>query len=308
MFNRGADDELIIRKASAHGLGHLLPPYKEEVIDDDADEDGDAQENGRPSGVDLWQEDFWRAIIKAAESENPRHVALDWHKNLWKPAASCYAATKPEILNWFKAYNKERDYDQQVKPFNFLLTFQGKRREDLQFEDPDRVWNPREHEAKATAPYDKDPQKALAKLFDRDTGEPSEPSMLRHYKQALRQYHIHPEAKFLQGRQMDSGPTRRRHVFADIILPIGKEANEIEEDEAFGADEDSTVNYGLSPEQRAKMIAVIAAAPKRRLARTAGLSDHTIDNAVRGEVADSVLAGLFEAAQSITLKTQCGKS
>ena len=181
LFNRGADGELVIRKASAHGLGHLLPPYKEEVIDDGADDDDDDAEDGRPSGVDLWQEDLWRAIIKAAESEYPLHIAFDWHDNLLKPAASRYAATKPEILDWFKAYNKERDYDEQVKPFNFLLTFQGKRREDLQFEDPDRVWNPREHEAKPTAPYDKDPQKALAKLFDRDTGEPVEPDILRDY-------------------------------------------------------------------------------------------------------------------------------
>ena len=30
LFNRVADGELVIRKASAHGLGHLLPPYKEE--------------------------------------------------------------------------------------------------------------------------------------------------------------------------------------------------------------------------------------------------------------------------------------
>ena len=222
LFNRVAVGEPVIRKASAHGLGHLLPPYKEEVIDDDTDEDDDDAEDGRPSGVDLWQEDLWCAIVKAAESEYPLHIAFDWHENLLKPAASRYAATKPEILDWFKTYNKERDYDEQVKPFNFLLTFQGKRREDLQFEDPDRVWNLREHEAKPTAPYDKDPQKALAKLFDRDTGEPVEPEMLRDYRQALRSYHIHPEAKFLSGKWTDSGTTRRRHVFADFILPIGK--------------------------------------------------------------------------------------
>lgn len=295
LFNRGPEGELVIRKASAHGLGHLLAPYKEEVIDEDADDDED--EDGRPSGVDLWQEDLWREIIKAAESENPRHVAFDWHANLSKPAASGYASTKPEILDWFKTYNKERNYDEQVKPFNFLLTFQGKRREDLQFEDPDRIWNPREHEAKPTAPYDKNPQKALGTLFDRDTGEPIAPEVLRTYREALRQYHIHPEAKFLQGRQMDSGATRRRHVFADVILAIGKEANEIEEDETSGADEDSTVNYGLSPEQREKMIAVIAAAPKRKLMRAAGVSDHTIDKVILGEGSVQVLQGLYGVAR-----------
>ena len=310
LFNRGPDGELTIRKASAHGLGHLLPPYSEgphaptspneneekELKDEDEDE-------GLVSGVELWQEDLWRAIIKASEGDNPRHIAFDWHQNLSKPAASRYSATKPEILDWFKAYNKDRDYDAQVKPFNFLLTFQGKRREDLQFEDPGRTWNPREHEAKPTAPYDKDPQKALNGLFDRDTDEPIAPDVLRTYKQALRQYHIHPEAKFLRGRQMDSGPTQRRHVFAEMALPIGKEANEIEEDETFGADGDSTPSYGLTQEQKAKMIPVIAGAPKRKLAKKAGVSDHTIDKAKRGELSENALQGLFEAALRVTGQT-----
>src|SRR5262249_15909753 len=138
LFNRGPDGELIIRKASAHGLGHMLPPYKEEAASKDDAEEGDDNKE-RPSGVEIWQEDLWRAVIKAAESEPPLHLAFDWHENLSKPAASRYSATKPDILDWFKSYNKGLPYDEQVKPFNFLLTFQGKRREDLQIEDPDRV-------------------------------------------------------------------------------------------------------------------------------------------------------------------------
>jgi hypothetical protein len=127
------------------------------------------------------------------------------------------------------------------------------------------------------------------------------PDVLRDYRQALRQYHLHPEAKFLCGRQMDRGPTRRRHVFAEMVLAIGKEANEIEEDETFGVDEDSTVSYGLTEEQRKKMIAVIAAAPKRKLARAAGVSDHTIDKVKKGESSDDLLTTLYGLSVALLL-------
>ncbi|MGA7330006.1 MAG: hypothetical protein WBX25_37360 [Rhodomicrobium sp.] len=302
LFNRGPDGELVIRKASAHGLGHLIAPYKEEPASkDETEQDEDEEEDDEvlPSGVELWQEDLWRAIIKAAEGENPRHLAIDWHDNLEKPAASRYSATKPIILDWFKTYNKGLPYDQQVKPFNFLLMFQAEKNLEKVFEDGKADWNPREREPKPTAPYDKDPRKALSKLFDRDTGEPVMHDILRNYGQALRQYHLHPEAKFLQGRQMDSGLTLRRHVFVDDIDPIGKEANEIEEDETFGADEGSTVTYGFSEAQRARMIAAIAAAPKRELAKLAHVSDHTTDAALQAEVSDRSLQHLYEAALKI---------
>ena len=42
------------------------------------------------------------------------------------------------------------------------------------------------------------------------------------------------------------------------------------------------------------MIAEIAATPKRKLARVAGVSDHTIDKAVRGEVSDQMLRNICQ--------------
>jgi hypothetical protein len=103
---------------------------------------------------------------------------------------------------------------------------------------------------------------------------------------------------------MDSGPTQRRHILVDMTLAIGKEANEIEEDETFGADADSTLPYGLSPEQRTKVIAVIAAAPKRLLAKRAEVSDHTIDAAMAHTVSDQVLQYLYEYALAIAAEEQ----
>jgi hypothetical protein len=50
---------------------------------------------------------------------------------------------------------------------------------------------------------------------------------------------------------------RRRHVFATAVEYIGKEADRWEEDSHLGAEEDSTIAYGLLPEDRKRMIEVI---------------------------------------------------
>ena len=190
-----------------------------------------------------------------------------------------------------------------MKPFNFFLTFQGKRLRDLQVEDPDRAWKPRDHEPKPTAPYRKASQDALPHVFDRDNGEPISSEVLRNYAEALRQYHLHPETKFLCGRPMDCGPTKRRHIFVASIEAIGKEANEIEEDETFGVDDESVLIYGISADEKTKMVAAIAAAPKRKLARLARMSDHTIDKVRLEEISDDVLRRLYEAALKIEQAT-----
>ncbi len=66
LFNLDSGGEPIIRKASAHGLGHLLPPY-----------DDESKQGERKSGVRLWQEDVWKAIIKSLRSPNPMEVRID---------------------------------------------------------------------------------------------------------------------------------------------------------------------------------------------------------------------------------------
>ena len=85
LFNIAADGQPIIRKASAHGLGHLYPPY--------GDEDADGPE--RDSGVLLWQEELWRDIIVAALRGEPQPVPFAARDQLKLPAASRYSATTP---------------------------------------------------------------------------------------------------------------------------------------------------------------------------------------------------------------------
>ena len=81
--------------------------------------------------------------------------------------------------------------------------------------------------------------------FDRETGKPIQASELKTYAEALAQYHMRLEAKFLIGDFFDRGRTERRHVVASQIIHIGKEANKWEERYFLGDIDDSEVEYGI---------------------------------------------------------------
>jgi hypothetical protein len=132
-------------------------------------------------------------------------------------------------------------------------------------------------------------------------------SWLRTYAEALRLYHIHPETKFLGASHAESGRLRRRHVFATIPEYIGKEADRWEEDSHFGADEDLAIAYGVSPEDRARLIDAIRHAVRveklgvKRLAKRAQLADRAVSRAVAGdsELTDDEIVGLSRSAEDL---------
>lgn len=274
LFNIADNGQPIIRKASAHGLGHLYPPY--------SDEDPDGAE--RESGVLSWQEDLWRDIVTAALRDQPSSVPLAGRDQLKLPAASRYSATTPNILSWFRRYNESRPYAEQIRPFGFLTWFHAKRPEEHFYqEDSDsELWDPRARTPKPVAPYDRDISKAANNAHDRETWDPVPISWLRTYAEALRQYHIHPETKFLGGSHTQTGQLRRRHVFASAVEYIGKEADRWEEDSHFGADQDSVIDYGVTPADRTTMAETVARAVRvekvgvKRLAKKARVADRTV--------------------------------
>lgn len=235
LFNIDADGRPVIRKFSAHGLGHLFPPY----------EDEDAPEQIPPPVFDLkkaglkrWEYDLWYQITLGAVEGHPDQVDLSAIPGLGKPAASRYAATTPEVLAWFDAYNNEKSsYREKVRPFGFLLAFQV---DPLKRQGHEPIPRP-------VAPFDKDPAKAAEKCFDRLTGEPVDAESLLTYERALAQYHLHPEEKFLGGDYLDRGPTRRRHLRVTLVEHIGKEANRWEEQSFLGSDDDALLELGSDP-------------------------------------------------------------
>jgi hypothetical protein len=305
LFNIDPDGRPVIRKACAHGLGHLRAPYPES----DAPKTISAPCMPLEKiGVKRWQYDLWYQIIIAALDGHPDQVNLDYHPALNQPAASRYGATTPKLLRWFKTYNQNRSYRDQVKPFNFLLAFQASPAlsvVDENYEiDAQLKKGPRPKilsTPKPIAPYNTDIKRAAQNCFDRETGNPISSKKLKTYRHALAQYHLSPESKFLNGDYLDQGPTIRRHVEATAIYHIGKEANRWEEQFYLGFNEEEQIEYGVAPEESKKAFEAlktnIQKAGQREIARESGISRRTIarlmqDKSVRKNIVARIVGAL----------------
>lgn len=239
LFNLDSGRKPILRKASAHGLGHLIDLY------DDADAPADLPRPQVPlskMGVKRWHHNFWLNIIQAAIDGHPDQVALDWHPALSQPAAMRYSASSPQLLAWLDPWNVGKPYEEQVRPFGFLLAYMARtgifaaEPESALVDSPTRGRPLKDHAPKPIAPYSHDPSRAVESAFDRLTGERVNREQLKTYAEALGQYHLSPEDKFLNGQFLDRGRTERRHVIATEFVLIGKEANQV--GESGGADPD----------------------------------------------------------------------
>ncbi|QCK88034.1 helix-turn-helix transcriptional regulator [Phreatobacter aquaticus] len=285
LFNLDSQGLPVIRKASAHGLGHLLPPYQNSVVlKGNADEAAILQS----AEIEAWQYDLWFHIIQAMREGHPEQVRLDYHPALKQPAISRYGATTPALLKLFDHFNRGRSYRQKVKPFNFMIalyanalswtsnlpkfpttTGRGKG-----LKTPELGLRP-------VAPFARNPSDAASKAFDRITGGPVPASVLKTYRQVLAQYHLSPEMKFENGDFTESGVTRRRHVEFIEVVSIGKEANKLEEQMFMGADADAHIEYGvgaIGQNQRVAELRKLAAKIGRReVSEITGVSRGTID-------------------------------
>jgi len=275
LYNLDENSQPILRKVSAHGLGHLLAPYHRE--------NAKTLEDSQP-----WQQDLWLEIIKAAlKNKQPDFMSL---KNFDMSAVSRYGATTPVLEKWFAGYNESKPYKDRVRPFNFLLAMQSP---------------PHFKTLKPVASYDKNPSKAVARCFDRSTGEKIKKFQLKTYLDSLAQYHLHPETKFLNGDYTDAGITRRRHIRVKSIQHIGKEANKWEEQFFTGFDPDAQIEYGMCAEQKAKMIkAVLQAIEKygiKPMADISKLSSRHILNIHKDKtnLSENALLKLYTAAKTL---------
>lgn len=270
LFNVNASGAPVLRKASAHGLGHLRAPYDDS---DPAPTVPAPQVSRKELGVERWQHDLWWTIASAALRNPVRQISLDYHPKLQLPAVSRYAATTPKILDWFKGSNANRPYDRQVRPFGFLNAFTAV---------DDRA---------VVAPFDRDLVSSTRAAFDRDTGERIEVSCLKTYAHALAGYHLSPEAKFENGRPFDQGRTARRRVRACGFVFIGKEANRWEEAFYLGPDPDAEVVYGSAPDGHWRLLQELkqakASVGERRLADALGISRETL----RGSLTERLKLG-----------------
>lgn len=234
LFNLDSKGNPILRKASAHGLGHLIDPYDE--FDAPAYMTA-PQVPPTQIGVKRWQHDLWIKIIQAALYGKPDQVILDWHPALLNPAASRYTASSPQMLSWLDSWNEGKEYQEQIRPFGFLLSFMARTgvfEPPLDSEAsfvavPKRGRPKKKGNCKPIAPFSSDSKLALPNMFDRVTGEKVLPNELKPYAEVLAQYHLSCEDKFLNGQFLYRGRTERRHVVTIGIDLIGKEANRVGE-------------------------------------------------------------------------------
>jgi hypothetical protein len=279
LFNIDETGQPIVRKASAHGLGHLMAPYGG---------DGAPASIPRPAtslkaiGVERWQHDVWYRFVEATLNCHPDQPQLDDLPGFDRPAASRYGATTPPLLGWFARYNDEKDYSVQVRPFNFLTAFQARRALPAIWDITERQTLLRKPSRKQIdlprpiAPFDTDPARAADQSFDRLTGDPISADGLKTYAETLAQYHLHPESKFGNADYLDSGSTERRHIRVTGVRRIGKEANRWEEQFYLGYDPEAQIEYGMAEASTAFVHARICAASRvhgqRALARASGVS------------------------------------
>jgi len=248
LFNLKADGKPILRKASAHGLGHLLAPYGANNLPDGLE----VPEFGENfTGVKLWQHHLWERIIAAALGTTPNVVPLDYHPSLQSPAMSRYGATSPRLLDWMKTWNADKPYQRQVRPFGFLLSYFPRAGPwaDLpepQEVDPHQRGRPKkDHKPKPVSPFETDHQVAVEQAFCRETGAHVPVDELKTYAEALAQFHLSTEDKFENGDFADDGLTRRRHVQVESVGMIGKEANKVGESGASDPGSPSRVEFAL---------------------------------------------------------------
>lgn len=293
LFNLSNGGQITIRKASAHGLGHLLAPYKPE---------------NAPTfipaptvplseiGVERWHYDLWHQIIRATLDGHPNQVDFSFHGNLDKPAASRYGATTPALLGWFRNHNQDRMYADQVRPFNFLLAFQIAPTEihnDLKFESNiAERWQskPKAFQwPKPIAPFSNDAKTASDLCFDRDLGEAIPREVLRTYVDSLGQYHLRSEHKFQNGEYADFGITQRRYVKPVAIRQIGKEANRWEETVSLDNGSSSAIHYGETPDSHVELVRSVRnlceKTGQRNFAKAIGVSRQTVSKIVSGRLA-----------------------
>ena len=208
---------------SEHGLGHLLNPMDIKTKDGIEVESEDRK----------WIGEIWLTIIRGALGLSSKSLYFEKY-----PAIGKTAATSPAVMKAFDALNEGMPYDQQIKPFNFLLTSSVKAFGHPTGSDPEKI--------RLVSSYESDPRKWLKKewideyskkryrvttIGDHGTRHAAR---VKTYGEVIEQYRDHVESKCADQNgapsdQQTVGLLQRRHIRIDAIEYIGKESNLLEE-------------------------------------------------------------------------------
>lgn len=218
LFNQDDGGGVVVRKASEHGLGHLLNPL---AADEREFDDRD------------WITQVWEWIIRRAVGQRPAPLVFGS-----RPAISRLTISSPLYWRPFLGPRWELPYQQRVKPMNFVLSAHVARLGHPPDANPERFH--------LIAPYDPNPrawESAIwTEVYSRTPYGITTSALgsrrvvrVRSYGDLIAEYLAHPEAKSAapSGRCCSPktvGLLKRRSVVA--LLPpiyVGKESNQWEE-------------------------------------------------------------------------------
>jgi hypothetical protein len=258
---------------SEHGLGHLLNPTDPESEDRD------------------WIPQIWESIVADILGTPKKKIEFE---NF--PAVGRFAITSPGILAPLAALNTEKQYPDQIKPFNFLLTTHINPLGHPVGVHPDHFH--------LIASFEHDSAKWLKMLWtDHYSGEQfritTEPNRndrrtawVKTHGDVIAEYAYHPESKYADGHGNTSdrqtiGLLQRRHVRIAEIVKIGKESNHLEEVDA-GLIHSPDEVYTVYPDQKADhwervVRPLLQKVPLSVLIRETGLSRRMLIKARRGQ-------------------------
>jgi hypothetical protein len=112
LFNIAPTGTPILRKASAHGRGHLLAPCDEQ---DSPSSIAAPAASLRDFEVQRWQYDLWYRITESILIG--RAVHLDDLPGLELPAMTRCPVTTRAVERWFIRHNRGKPYHQRTRPF-----------------------------------------------------------------------------------------------------------------------------------------------------------------------------------------------
>jgi hypothetical protein len=231
-----------------------------------------------------WIAQAWLSIIRRALRSHTTALGIES-----LPAVGQITVSSPAVMKPLTKLNEGKQYTDQIKPFNFLLTCHVRPLGHPPGVDPARFH--------LISPYKKDPRKWLKKSWiDQYSGKEyrittvgphgdRQTARVKTYGDVLIEYEYHPESKYADARgntcsKQTIGLLQRRHVRIEKMKYIGKESNSLEEVESGLIHSEQSV-YTEYPDRRrdewqTKILPALREAPLARLVEFNGLSRSTL--------------------------------
>jgi hypothetical protein len=247
---------------SEHGLGHLLNPT------DLASEDRE------------WIARAWLRIIRRALGSSTTALGIES-----LPAVGQISISSPALMKPLVKLNEGKQYPDQIKPFNFLLTCHVRPLGHPPGTTPERFH--------LISPYENDSRQWLKKNWiDQYSGKEyriattghhgdRQTARVKTYEDVLLEYESHPESKCADEdgntcSKQTTGLLQRRHVRVKRIKYIGKESNSLEEVDSGLIHSEQSVYTEYTDQKRdewqMKILPALRKAPLTALVKLSGLS------------------------------------